>query len=416
MSQRRMVTMDGNEAVASVAHRINEVIAIYPITPSSNMGEWADEWSAKGKKNIWGSVPSVTEMQSEGGAAGAVHGALQAGSLTTTFTASQGLLLMIPNMFKIAGELTSTTFHVTARTIASHALSIFGDHSDVMAVRSTGWAMLASNAVQEVHDFALIAHAATLKARVPFMHFFDGFRTSHEVMKIEQLNDDDLRDMIDDDLVRAHRARGLSPERPVLRGSAQNPDVYFQGREACNPYYLACPGIVQETMDKFAAITGRQYHLFDYVGAPHAERVLVIMGSGAEAAQETVEHLNAQGEKLGLLKVRLFRPFSVMDFVAALPASVLGARALGFDVVHPNNPLPRLVASVKRHSSPGDYIYLASTGIFVPGLTSTVSPGSTSCGSTSSCLPARITVAVTGARSSRLLNTCRVWLSVRASR
>ena len=264
-------------------------------------------------------VPSVTEMQSEGGAAGAVHGALQTGALTTTFTASQGLLLMIPNMFKIAGELTSTVFHVSARTMATHALSIFGDHSDVMAVRSTGWGLLASNSVQEIMDFALIAQAATLEARVPFVHFFDGFRTSHEVMKIEQLTLDDMRSMIDDDLVRAHRMRRLSPDSPVLRGTAQNPDVFFQAREACNPFYLAAPGIVQKAMDKFASIVGRQYHLFDYVGAPDAERVIVLMGSGAEATQETVEYLNARGEKVGLVKVRLFRPFSGEDLIQALP-------------------------------------------------------------------------------------------------
>jgi pyruvate-ferredoxin/flavodoxin oxidoreductase len=314
-----MVTIDGNEAAAYVAYNTNEVIAIYPITPSSPMGEWADAWAAEGKKNIWGMVPSVTEMQSEGGAAGAVHGALQTGALTTTFTASQGLLLMIPNMFKIAGELTSTVFHVSARTVATHALSIFGDHSDIMAVRSTGWGLLCSNSVQEVMDLALIAQAAALETRVPFVHFFDGFRTSHEVMKIEQLTMDDFRAMIDDDLVRAHRMRRLSPDRPVLRGSAQNPDVFFQAREACNPYYLAAPAIVQRAMDKFAAIVGRQYHLFDYTGAPDAERVIVLMGSGAESTQETVEYLTKRGEKAGVLKVRLFRPFSGQDMIQALP-------------------------------------------------------------------------------------------------
>jgi pyruvate-ferredoxin/flavodoxin oxidoreductase len=319
---RAKVTIDGNEAAATVAHKLSEVIAIYPITPSSNMGEWADEWSAQGRKNLWGTVPSVTEMQSEGGAAGAVHGALQSGALSTTFTASQGLLLMIPNMFKIAGELTSTVFHVSARTVATHALSIFGDHGDVMAARSTGWAMLCSGSVQEVMDFALIAQAATLEARVPFLHFFDGFRTSHEVMKIEQLTDDDMRAMVDDELVRAHRARALSPERPVLRGTAQNPDVFFQARETVNPYYAACPGIVQKAMDRFASVVGRRYRLFDYVGAPDAERVIVMMGSGAEAAEETVEHLRAGGEKIGLLKVRLFRPFAGDLLVKALPAGV----------------------------------------------------------------------------------------------
>ena len=320
--KRKMVTIDGNEAAAYVAHKLSEVIAIYPITPSSNMGEWADEWSAQGRKNLWGTVPSVTEMQSEGGAAGAVHGALQAGALSTTFTASQGLLLMIPNMFKIAGELTSTVFHVSARALAAQALSIFGDHSDVMAARSTGFAMLASNSVQEIMDNALIAQASTLEARVPFIHFFDGFRTSHEVMKIEQLTDEDMRAMIDDELVQAHRRRALSPDHPVLRGSAQNPDVFFQGREPVNPVYSACPDIVQKQMDKFAALTGRHYKLFEYVGSPTADRVLVIMGSGAEAAQETVEYLNAKGENIGLLKVRLFRPFAVNYFINALPPSV----------------------------------------------------------------------------------------------
>ena len=319
--KRKMVTIDGNEAAAYVAHKLSEVIAIYPITPSSNMGEWADEWSAAGRKNLWGTVPSVTEMQSEGGASGAIHGALQTGALSTTFTASQGLLLMIPNMFKIAGELTSTVFHVSARALAAQALSIFGDHSDVMAARSTGFAMLSSNSVQEVMDFALIAQAATLEARIPFLHFFDGFRTSHEVMKIEQLADEDLRSMISDELVQAHRRRALSPDHPVMRGSAQNPDVYFQGRETVNPFYAACPGIVQKAMDKFATLTGRQYRLFEYIGNPNAERVIIVMGSGAEAVQETVENLNAKGENLGLLKVRLFRPFAASEFIKAIPAS-----------------------------------------------------------------------------------------------
>ncbi len=320
--KRQMVTIDGNEATAIVAHQLSEVIAIYPITPSSAMGEFADEWSALKKTNIWGTIPSVVEMQSEGGAAGAVHGALQTGALTTTFTASQGLLLMIPNMFKIAGELTSAVFHVSARALASHALSIFGDHSDVMATRGTGFALLASNSVQEAHDMALIAHASTLESRVPFLHFFDGFRTSHEVNKIEQLAVEDLRAMIDDELVQAHRARSLSPDHPVLRGTAQNPDVYFQGRETSNPYYLACPEIVQKTMDKFAKLVGRTYHLFDYVGAPDAERVIVMMGSGAETASETADYLNQHGEKVGVLKVHLYRPFSVAHFIQALPASV----------------------------------------------------------------------------------------------
>jgi pyruvate-ferredoxin/flavodoxin oxidoreductase len=320
--QRQMVTIDGNEAAAYIAHRTNEVIAIYPITPSSPMGEWADAWSSAGQRNIWGTVPLVQEMQSEGGAAGAAHGALQTGALTTTFTASQGLLLMIPNMYKIAGELTPTVFHVTARTVATHALSIFGDHSDVMATRATGWALLASNSVQEVMDFALISHAATLQTRVPFLHFFDGFRTSHEVMKIEQLTEEDIRSMIDDEWVHAHRARALSPEHPVLRGSAQNPDVFFQAREAVNPFYQVCPNLVQQTMDRFASLVGRHYHLFDYVGAPDAERIIVLMGSGAETVQETVEYLQQKGEKVGLIKARLFRPFSVEHFIQMIPCNV----------------------------------------------------------------------------------------------
>ena len=320
--ERPMVTIDGNEAAAYVAHQVNDVIAIYPITPSSPMGELADAYTASGKPNIWGTVPLVVEMQSEGGAAGAVHGALQTGSLTTTFTASQGLLLMIPNMFKIAGELTPTVFHVAARSVATQALSIFGDHSDVMATRQTGFAMLASNSVQESMDFALISQAATLASRVPFLHFFDGFRTSHEVMKVSQLSRDDIRAMIDDDLVRAHRNRGLSPDHPAIRGTAQNPDVFFQGREAANAYYKALPTIVQEKMDQFGKLVGRNYRLFDYVGAPDAERVIVLMGSGAETAHETVDYLLEKGEKVGVLKVRLFRPFSISHFVAALPSTV----------------------------------------------------------------------------------------------
>ncbi len=319
---RTMITIDGNEAAASTAHRINEVIAIYPITPSSPMGEHADAWSARGQRNIWGTVPHVIEMQSEGGAAGAVHGALQKGALTTTFTASQGLLLMIPNMFKIAGELTPTVFHIAARTVATHALSIFGDHSDVMAARSTGFGMVASGSVQEVHDMAVIAQAASLASRVPFLHFFDGFRTSHEVMKIERLDDDQLRAMIDDDLVIAHRQRGLSPEHPFIRGTAQNPDVFFQARETVNPFYAACPRFVQQAMDRFHEVTGRRYNLFDYFGAPDAERVVVLMGSGAEAAHETVEYLASRGEKVGVVKVRLYRPFAGEAFLAALPKTV----------------------------------------------------------------------------------------------
>ena len=317
--ERKKVTIDGNEAAAHVAYNTNEVIAIYPITPSSNMGEWCDSWMAMGRKNIWDTVPTVKELQSEGGASGSVHGALQTGALTTTFTASQGLLLMIPNMFKIAGELTSTVFHVSARSIAAQALSIFGDHSDVMATRSTGFAMLCSNSVQEVMDFALIAQAATLEARVPFLHFFDGFRTSHEVMKIEELSKEDMIAMIDDNLVREHRLRGLSPDKPFMRGAAQNPDVYFQGRETVNPFYNACPDIVQKQMDKFAKLVGRQYHLFDYIGAEDAERIIVMMGSGAEAAEETVNNLAAKGEKVGLVKVRLYRPFSLNHFIKVLP-------------------------------------------------------------------------------------------------
>ena len=320
---RIQVTLDANEAAAYIAHQVSEVIAIYPITPSSPMGEWADQWSAEHRKNIWGTVPLVQELQSEAGAAGTVHGALQTGSLTTTFTASQGLLLMIPNMYKIAGELTSAVFHVTARSIAAQGLSIYGDQADVMATRQTGFALLCSNSVQEVMDFALIAHAATLKTRVPFVHFFDGFRTSHEVMKVEQLTSDDVRAMIDDELVRAHRARGLSPDHPFMRGTAQNPDVYFQARETVNPFYLATPAAVQSTMDQFAKLVGRQYHLYDYVGAPDAERVIICMGSGAEVAQETIEYLNGANpaERTGLLKVHLYRPFSVADFVKALPAT-----------------------------------------------------------------------------------------------
>jgi pyruvate-ferredoxin/flavodoxin oxidoreductase len=317
--------LDGNEAAASVAYRLNEVIAIYPITPASPMGEWADQWKEEGHKNIWGAVPTVVEMQSEGGAAGALHGALQAGALGTTFTASQGLLLMIPNMYKIAGELTPAVIHVAARSIATHALSIFGDHSDVMAARATGFALLCANSVQEAGDFALIAQAAALDSRIPFLHFFDGFRTSHEVNKITLLNDDDLRVLIDDTLVRQHRQRALSPNHPLLRGTAQNPDVFFQAREAINPFYRACPTIVQDVMDRLAQRTGRGYRLFDYVGAPDAERLIVMMGSGAGAVEETVEHLLQQGEKVGLVKVRLYRPFSAKAFVSVLPTT---ARAI----------------------------------------------------------------------------------------
>ncbi len=315
------VAMDGNTAVAHVAYRVNEVCAIYPITPSSTMAELADEWAAAGVQNIWGNVPVVQEMQSEGGAAGAVHGALQAGALTTTFTASQGLLLMIPNMFKIAGELTPTVFHVAARAVATQALSIFGDHSDVMATRTTGFALFSSGSVQEAHDAALIAQAATLRSRVPFLHFFDGFRTSHEINTLCVLSDAEIRAMIDDDLVRAHRARALNPEHPFIRGTAHNPDTFFQARETVNPYYAQLPQIVQASMDSFARLTGRQYHLFDYRGPPDADRVLILMGSGAETARETADALRRAGERVGVLQVRLYRPFSAAHLLAALPES-----------------------------------------------------------------------------------------------
>ncbi|MGA7523408.1 MAG: pyruvate:ferredoxin (flavodoxin) oxidoreductase [Acidobacteriaceae bacterium] len=313
---------DGNEAAASVAYRFSEVIAIYPITPSSTMAEFADQWSEEGKRNIWGAVPTVAELQSEGGAAGAMHGALQGGAFATTFTASQGLLLMIPNMYKIAGELTPSVMHVTARSIATHALSIFGDHSDVMGCRQTGYAMLASNSVQEAADLATVAHLATLEARIPFMHFFDGFRTSHEINKVIPISDETIRALLDEKAVRAHRERALSPDRPVLRGSAQNPDVFFQAREACTPWYLACPAIVQDVMDRFARQTGRAYRLFDYYGAPDADRVIVLMGSGAGAVEEAIDALNAKGEKLGILKVHLYRPFAAEAFLTALPETV----------------------------------------------------------------------------------------------
>ena len=319
---RNKVTVDGNEAAAYVAHKTNEVIAIYPITPSSPMGEFSDQWSSDGKPNIWGSVPHVMEMQSEGGAVAALHGALQGGSLATTFTSSQGLLLMIPNMYKIAGELTPCVIHVAARSIAAQGLSIFGDHQDVMAVRQTGWALLASNNVQEVMDTALIAQAATLESRIPFVHFFDGFRTSHEVSKVEQLTLDDMRAMLPESFIRQHRSRSLSPDRPVLRGTSQNPDVYFQARETVNPYYLAVPTILQNAMDRFAQLVGRQYKLYEYVGAPDADRVIILMGSGCDVAEETVNRLVSNGQKIGVLKIRLFRPFSTEHFLAALPATV----------------------------------------------------------------------------------------------
>ncbi len=313
--------IDGNEATTHVAYRVSEVCAIYPITPSSNMGELADQWASENKKNIWGTIPLVAEMQSEGGAAGAVHGSLQTGALATTFTASQGLLLMIPNMFKIAGELTPAVFHVSARSLAMQGLSIFGDHSDVMAARSTGWAMLCSCSVQEAMDMAMVAHAATLEAKLPFIHFFDGFRTSHEVAKVKPISEEIIRAMIDEKLVAAHRARSLNPDRPVIRGTAQNPDVYFQARETVNPYYAAAPEIVQRTMDKYATLTGRQYKLFDYEGAPDADRVIILMGSGCETVSETVAYLNKKGKKVGLLRVRLYRPFAASAFLSALPAT-----------------------------------------------------------------------------------------------
>ena len=318
----KMKVITGNTAAGTVAHATNEICAIYPITPSSDMGELADELSAQGKTNIWGTVPQVVELQSEGGASGTVHGALTSGALTTTFTASQGLLLMIPNMFKIAGELTSTVFHVSARAIACQGLSIFGDHSDIMACRTTGWAMLGANSVQETMDMALIAQASTLEARIPFIHFFDGFRTSHEIQKVEEVSQETMRKMISDELVMAHRRRGLSPDHPSMRGTAQNPDVYFQGRETVNKYYQAVPGIVQKQMDKFAQMTGRQYHLFDYVGAPDAEKIIVIMGSGAETVEETVEFMVSKGEKVGAIKIHLFCPFDLKGFIAALPQTV----------------------------------------------------------------------------------------------
>ncbi|HVB38766.1 MAG TPA: hypothetical protein VND92_09525, partial [Vicinamibacterales bacterium] len=339
----RVAVMDGNTAVAHVAYRVNEVCAIYPITPASTMAELADEWASTGLTNIWGNVPVVQEMQSEAGAAGAVHGALQAGAMTTTFTASQGLLLMLPNMFKIAGELTPTVFHVAARSVATQALSIFGDHSDVMAARTTGFAFLSSGSVQEAHDSALIVQAATLKSRVPFLHFFDGFRTSHELNTLTLLDDTDLRALIDDDLVRAHRARALNPEHPFVRGTAQNPDTFFQARETVNPFIAAVPDMVQAIMDTFAARTGRQYRLVEYTGAPDAERVLVVMGSGAEVARETVGALQKKGERVGVLQVRLYRPFSTAHFLAALPGTCRAVAVLD---------------RTKEPGAPGEPLYL----------------------------------------------------------
>ncbi|HTX62431.1 MAG TPA: hypothetical protein VMD28_02255, partial [Acidimicrobiales bacterium] len=321
-------TVDGNEAAVSVAYRLSEVCCIYPITPSSPMAERADEWSAAGRMNVWGTVPVVVEMQSEGGAAGALHGALQSGALATTFTASQGLLLMIPNLYKVAGELTPAVLHVAARSVAAQGLSIFGDHSDVMAVRQTGVAMLASASVQEAHDLALVAHATTLRTRVPFVHFFDGFRTSHELNTVELLGDDDLRDLVSTSLVRAHRARALAPERGVIRGTAQNPDVYFQARESVNPFYAAVPAAVEEVMARLAERTGRRYHVVDYTGDPQAERMIVIMGSGGETVRETVRFLQTRGARVGVLQVRLYRPFPADAFVAAMPPSVRAVAVL----------------------------------------------------------------------------------------
>src|SRR5262245_40472371 len=362
MGTRRRITIDGNEAAASVAYRASETIAIYPITPSSPMAELCDEWSSRRVPNLWGSVPELAEMQSEAGAAGAVHGALQAGSLATTFTASQGLLLMIPNMYKIAGELTPFTMHVAARTLATHALSIFGDHSDVMACRQTGFALLCSNSVQEAHDLAAVAHAATLETRIPFLHFFDGFRTSHEVAKIEELSDDDLRRLVLEPSIYAHRQRGLTPDRPVLRGTAQNPDVFFQAREAANRFYDACPQIVERTMQRFADVTGRRYGLFEYVGDPAADRVIVLMGSGAETVHETVDYLTARGEKVGVLKVRLYRPFARAAFLAALPKTV---RTLA------------VLDRTKEPGAPGDPLYLDVTTALFEAHAEGVSPFAT---------------------------------------
>jgi pyruvate-ferredoxin/flavodoxin oxidoreductase len=343
---KQVATMDGNTAVAHVAYRVNEVCAIFPITPSSTMAELADEWASNGVKNIWGNVPVVQEMQSEGGAAGAVHGALQAGALTTTFTASQGLMLMIPNMFKIAGELTATVFHIAARSVATQALSIFGDHSDVMATRMTGFALLSSGSVQEAHDAALIAQAATLRSRVPFEHFFDGFRTSHEVNTLTLLSDGEIRSMIDDELVRAHRARALNPEHPFVRGTAHNPDTFFQARESVNPYYAKVPAIVQTCMDDFAKLTGRCYRLFDYAGPDDAERVVILMGSGAETARETAASLARGGEKVGVMQVRLYRPFSAAHFLAALPTGCCSIAVL---------------EQTKEPGAPGEPLYLDVT-------------------------------------------------------
>ena len=346
-------TMEGNEALAHVSYRTSEVICIYPITPASPMGEYSDAWAAEGKKNIWGTVPKIDELQSEAGAAAAVHGALQTGALTTTFTASQGLLLMIPNMYKIAGELTPCVIHVSARALAGQALSIFGDHGDVMSVRGTGFALLASSSVQEVMDLGLISAAATLESRIPFLHFFDGFRTSHEIAKIEVVSDDVIKAMVPDELVIAHRNRRMSPDAPIIRGTSQNPDVYFQGRETVNTYYNACPEITQRLMDKFGDLTGRYYKLYQYYGAADADRVIVLMGSGVEAARETAEYLNKQGEKVGVIHARMFRPFSIEGFVAALPPTVKSVSILD---------------RIKEPGSAGEPLYLDIVNALLEGV------------------------------------------------
>ncbi|TPW14049.1 MAG: putative pyruvate-flavodoxin oxidoreductase, partial [Acidimicrobiaceae bacterium] len=357
MNDKRRI-LDGNEAAATIAHLASEVIAIYPITPASPMGELADDWSAKGRTNLWGVVPEVIEMQSEAGAAGTLHGAVTRGALGTTFTASQGLLLMLPNMFKIAGELTPAVIHVAARTVATHALSIFGDHSDVMAARTTGWAMLCASSVQEAGDFAAIAHAATLETRVPFLHFFDGFRTSHELNTADVLTPEQLRLLIDDDRVREHRSRGLDPDRPVVRGTAQNPDVFFQAREACNPFHQQVPEVVQATMDRLAAACGRQYHLVEYHGAADADRVIVIMGSGTGAVREAVDALNAAGEQVGVAVVRLYRPFPTEQLLAALPPTVRTVAVLDRtkEPGAPFEPLHLDVLAAVWHSRPESWV------------------------------------------------------------
>ena len=358
MTRGKRGIVDANEATARVAHLASEVIAIYPITPASPMGELADAWSARAHPNLWGVVPEVIEMQSEAGAAGTLHGAITRGALGTTFTASQGLLLMLPNMFKIAGELTPTVIHVAARTLATHALSIFGDHSDVMAARTTGFAMLCASSVQEAADFAAVAHAATLHTRVPFVHFFDGFRTSHEINTVDLLSHDDLRALINHDDIAAHRARGLDPDHPVLRGSAQNPDVFFQAREACNSYHEAVGPCVQSTMDSLSRLTGRSYHLVDYYGAQDAERVIIVMGSATGAIRETIDELRRRGERVGVLVVRLYRPFPTDAVLHALPATTRTVAVLDRtkEPGAPFEPLHLDVLSALWHSSPADWV------------------------------------------------------------